>query len=316
MAAIYYSAGSPAAGLEPDGLRLSSMIEAEVRAQLADMASIRTGTDALLFAGDVAGSGSDAVTLRFAGYGAKTPMASAAEDADVSATSLTTATSTITVARNSLRYDITDTAVLTGLGADIDPFLLASSMAMSAEARFMEIICSTFTSASTSVGTATVDMSVDDFMDAIFALEIADNNGNFYAVLAPRQWADLQNSLRSESNNALAFSPAVEAAIGAKGQGYQGSLLGVEIFRSSRVQNSSPAGNKIGAMFSSGAIGYAIGTPRPLAGAGAEVRPAGTPVVVGFERDESKALTEVVGHLYCGAAIAQDAQIVKIVTDA
>ena len=130
MSTIYYSAGSPAAGLEPDGLRLAAMIEAEVRAQLADMATIRN-TDALLFAGDLAGSGSDALTLRYAGYGAKTPMASAAEDADVSATALSTATSSITIARNALRYDITDLAVLTGLGRDIDPFLLANSMAMS-----------------------------------------------------------------------------------------------------------------------------------------------------------------------------------------
>ena len=315
MSALYYSAGSPAAGLEPDGLRLAAMIEAEVRAQLADMATIRN-TDALLFAGDLAGSGSDAVTLRFAGYGAKTPMAAANEDADVSASALSTATSSITIARNALRYDITDLAVLTGLGRDIDPFLLANSMAMSAEARIMEIICNTFSSATTSVGTSGVDMSVDDFCDAIFELELNDNMGNFYSVLAPRQFADLQNSLRSETNNALAFSPAVEEAIAIKGQGFQGTLMGVQIFRSAYVQNSSPAGNKIGAMMSAGAVGYAIGTPRPLAGAGAEIRPAGTPVVVAFERDESKALTEIVGHLYCGAAITEDEKIVKIVTDA
>ena len=159
-------------------------------------------------------------------------------------------------------------------------------------------------------------MSVDDFCDAIFELELNDNMGNFYSVLSPRQYADLQNSLRSETNNALAFSPAVEEAIAIKGQGFQGTLMGVQIFRSAYVQNSSPAGNKIGAMMSAGAVGYAIGTPRPLAGAGAEIRPAGTPVVVAFERDESKALTEIVGHLYCGAAITEDEKIVKIVTDA
>ncbi len=109
---------------------------------------------------------------------------------------------------------------------------------------------------------------------------------------------------------------AVEEALAIKGQGFQGSFMGVQIFRSAYVQNSSPAGNKVGAMMSAGAVGYAIGTPRPLAGAGAEIRPAGTPVVVAFERDESKALTEIVGHLYCGAAITEDEKIVKIVTDA
>jgi hypothetical protein len=69
-------------------------------------------------------------------------------------------------------------------------------------------------------------------------------------------------------------------------------------------------------MMSRGGVAYAVGTPRPLAGAGVEIRPAGTPVVVAFQRDESKGLTEVMGHLYAGASIAEQARIVKIVTDA
>ena len=67
---------------------------------------------------------------------------------------------------------------------------------------------------------------------------------------------------------------------------------------------------------SKGGVAYAVGTPRPLAGAGTEIRPAGTPVVVAFQRDESAGLTEIVGHLYCGAALTEQARICKIVTDA
>ena len=130
----------------------------------------------------------------------------------------------------------------------------------------------------------------------------------------PQQLSDLRDSLRSESNNALAFSPATEDMLMAKGQGYAGRFGGVEIFKSSYVNESG--GNKIGAMMSRGGVAYAIGTPRPLAGAGVEIRPAGTPVIVAFQRDESAGLTEVMGHLYCGAALTEDARIVKIVTDA
>ena len=54
-------------------LRLAAMIENEVRAVLADMASIRN-TGALLFAGDVAGIGSKSMRLRFADWGANTPF--------------------------------------------------------------------------------------------------------------------------------------------------------------------------------------------------------------------------------------------------
>ena len=294
-------------------LRLAAMIENEVRAILADQASIRQ-SGALLFMGDVAGIGSDSMRMRFANWGAATPFATASDGAEVSNSTLTPSTVDITVGRSALRYDITDLAALTGLGMDIDPFSLAQKMAMSAEARINAIIANTFAAAANSVGTSGVDMSVDDFYDAMFQLESVSNNGEFYCILHPQQLSDLRDSLRSESNNALAFSPATEDMLAIKGQGYAGRFGGVEIFKSSYV--TEVTGDKIGAMMSRGGIAYAVGTPRPLAGAGVEIRPAGTPVVIGFQRDESKGLTEVVGHLYCGAAITEDDRIVKIVTDA
>jgi hypothetical protein len=294
-------------------LRLAAMIENEVRAVLADMASIRN-TGALLYAGDVAGIGSKSMRLRFADWGANTPFATATDGAEVSATAITPTTVDVTVGRSALRYDITDLASMTGLGLDIDPFTIAQKMAMSAEARINQIVCATFASASNSVGTSGVDMSVDDFYDAMFQLESESNDGEFYCILHPQQLSDLRDSLRSESNNALAFSPATEDMLAIKGQGFAGRFGGVDIFKSAYVTES--AGNKIGAMMSRGGVAYAVGTPRPLAGAGVEIRPAGTPIVVAFQRDESKGLTEVMGHLYCGASIAEDERIVKIVTDA
>ena len=294
-------------------LRLSAMIENEVRAIMADQASIRN-SGALLFMGDVAGIGSDSLRMRYANWGAATPFATASDGIEVTESTLTPSIVDITVGRSALRYDITDLAAMTGLGMDIDPFSLAGKMAMSAEARINSIITATFASATNSVGTSGVDMSVDDFYDAMFQLESVSNNGEFYCILHPQQLSDLRDSLRSESNNALAFSPATEEMLNIKGQGFAGRFGGVEIFKSSYVTEAT--GNKIGAMMSRGAVAYAVGTPRPLAGAGVEIRPAGTPIVIGFQRDESKGLTEVVGSLYCGAALTEDDRIVKIVTDA
>ena len=294
-------------------LRLDAMIENEVRMILADMASIRN-TGALMYAGDVAGVGSDSLRLRYADWGAAQPFASAVDGADVAATAITESTVDVTVGRYALRYDLTDLAVFSGLGADIDPFSIAQKMALSAEARLNSIITATFASASNSVGTSGVDMSVDDWFDAMFFLQNQSNDGDFVAVLHPQQLNDLQDSLRSESNNSMAFNPATAEMLKIKGQGYAGTLMGIDIFKSSYVTEA--AGNKIGAMMSRGAVAYAIGTPRPLAGAGAEIRPAGTPVVVAFQRDESKGLTEIVGHLYAGASLTEDERIVKIVTDA
>jgi hypothetical protein len=294
-------------------IRLAHMIENEVRAILADQASIRN-SGALLYAGDVAGIGSKVLRMRYADWGANQPFVSAVDGAEVTASAITPSTADITIGRSALRYDITDLAAMTGLGLDIDPFSIAQKMAASAEARMNQIICATFASASASVGTSGVDMSVDDFYDAMFQLESENNDGQFYCVLHPQQLSDLRDSLRAESNNALAFSPATEDMLAAKGQGFAGRFGGVDIFKSSYVTEAG--GNKIGAMMSRGGVAYAVGTPRPLAGAGVEIRPAGTPVVVAFQRDESMGLTEVMGHLYAGAALTEQARIVKIVTDA
>ena len=292
-------------------LRLSQMIENEVRAILADNASLRN-SGALLFAGDVAGIGSKALRLRYANWGASTPFSAASDGAEVSTSALTPSTVDLTIGRSALRYDITDLGAMTGLGADVDPFSLANKMAASAEARINAVITATFASATTSKGTSGVAMQVDDFYDAMFALEAESNDGEFYCVLHPKQLSDLRDSLRSESNNALAFSPATEEMLEKKGQGFAGRFGGVEMFKSSYVELDS--GDRIGAMMSKGAVAYAIGTPRPLAGAGVEIRPAGTPVTIAFQRDESKGITEIIGHLYCGASVTESARIVKIVT--
>jgi len=203
---------------------------------------------------------------------------------------------------------------LSGLGSDISPFRLAESMVGAFEARFMEIVAATFGSFGTSVGTPGVDMSIDDFLDGVFALELANNPSQIFAVLHPRQIADLQASIRNEAANAIAFNSASHDMLKMMGQGYVGDFLGVQIHKSSYVAES--AGDKQGAMFSAGAIAYAIGIPAPMVGAGGEVRPAGTPIVVEYQRDASKGLTEIIGTAYCGAGIVEDARGVLISTDA
>lgn len=311
---IYYNTIAGTGGLLAENMRLAAMLENEIQMQLADMATIRN-TNAVRFVGDVAGSGSDSIRLRYSSIGAKTPFsATADESTDVSSTLPTFSTATVTVARNALRYDISDLSALTGLGADLDPFSLAGSMAQSAEARLMQIICSTFSSAATQAGTTGVALSVDDFFDAQFALELANNFGEIFCVLHPKQIGHLVDSLRSESNNALAYSPATADMLAIKGQGYAGKLLGVDLWRSSYVALDGPTTGRIGAMFSAGGVAMAIGTPRPLAGAGAEIRPAGTPVVVELERDSAKALTSVMGHLYAGASVTESDRIVKVIS--
>ena len=307
MATIDYSV------LNTAGLRMDLMIENEVRALLFDAASLRT-SGALVFAGDIAGMGSDTIQLRYASLDGAQPMADVSDGSEITSTNLTYATEDIAVGRIGLRYDLTDLAAMTKLGNDIDVFRLAESMAGAFESKFMTMVCATFPSFNTSVGSSGVDMSVDDMMDAIFALELENNPSQLFAVLHPRQIADLQASIRNETGNAIAFNPAQHDLVKAVGQGVVGDFLGVQIHKSAYVSESG--GNKRGAVFSAGALGYALGTPLPLAAAGGEIRPAGTPVLVELERDSAYSLTKIVGTAYAGVAIIEDARGVLVETDA
>ena len=302
-------------GLETGNMRLAAMLENEVAAQLADLASIRK-SGALRFLGDVSGSGSDAVRMRFAAWGAKTPFVSANEYDDVDPTTLSTSTAVCTVARSSLRWNISDLASLTGFGSDLDPFSLGASLAASCEARINEIICATFASASASAGVSAAALSVDDFLDAQFALELKSNTGEIYAILHPKQVNHLKDSLRGESNNAIGYNPATADMIKFLGQGVVGTLLGCTVFKSDAVKLDGPSTNRVGMMMSAGGVAYAVGTPGDLVGSGGSIRPAGSPCLIEFQRDSSKVLTEIVGHLYAGAAISEQDRVCKIVSSA
>tara|TARA_R100001443_G_scaffold27697_1_gene40904 strand:+ start:2235 stop:3161 length:927 start_codon:yes stop_codon:yes gene_type:complete len=301
-------------GLETD-LRLAAIIEREIHALLTDQASMRT-SGAINFMGDVAGMGSDTMRVRYAGLdGFDSFAATAAENTDVAETTLTDASADIAVVRAALRYDIGDLANLTGVpGADVDPFRLASSMVGSFEQYFNGLVASAITTVTANEGASGTNLSVDNWFSAMAALETASVPGPYWAMLFPQQLSDLKQSLRSEQN-ALQELGDVQAQMKIFGQGFAGNLLGVNVYVSSDVATANTGADSAGCMWGQGAFGYAIGTPRPLAGAGGEVRAAGTPVVVEFQRDASAALTEVVGHAYCGVSLIEDDRAVQLITD-
>ena len=296
--------------LDTDGIRMDLMLENEIRALLHDGASIRK-SGALLFAGDLSGIGSDTIALRYSSLDGYTEMAAVGDGTEITNSDLVNATANIAVARQGLRYDLTDLASLSGLGRDIDVFRLAESMRGAFEARFMTLLCATFAGVTAQAGTTGVSLSVDDYMDSIYQLELNNNPGDLACILSPRQVADLQSSIRNETGNAIAFNPAQPEILKMVGQGFIGSFMGVDIHKSSKCATSGS--DVIGAMWSRGAFGYALGTPQPLA-VGGVIRPAGTPVMVELQRDASLSLTEVVGTAYVGCALVEDARACEILS--
>jgi hypothetical protein len=298
--------------LETD-LRLAVTLDQNLLVTLTDQASIRRVPGAISFLGSVSGTGSDTSRLRFTGLGGADPfVATAAENTDVTDTVPSHTSVDIAVVRAALRRDISDLAITTGFSQDLDPARLAGDMAASLESYFNSLIATQIATAATDVGASGVDMSVDDFYDAVFTLEQASAPGPYFAMLAPVQVTDFQSSLRSESG-AVSLSPATQEMLRIAGQGLVGEFMGVSIFKSSDVTDSG--GNRHGAMWGAGALGYKIAVVNPTNGAGSAVVVRQDELVVEITRDASAATTEITGNAYVGAGLLEQARIVGIVTD-
>jgi hypothetical protein len=292
--------------LEGD-LRLSAMISQEINLLLRDTSNLRN-SPFISYAGSVNGLGSDTIRVRKAGLDGFDLFETPTNEGDEASTQdFTDAHVDIAVARLALMYKITDLASMTGFGgADIDPFRLAQSMAGSYEASFADKTADAIDDFTNIVGSAATQMSVDDFFNAIFQLEKAASNKGamapFAAILHPVALTELQDSLRNETGNAISYMSATQEMLQAKGPGYVGNLLGVDVYKSSYVNDS--AGAYLSAMFGVGALAYADGVPASLPGAAQSM--AMGKVLVEMERDGAKAITSIIGHAYLGLSVIDD----------
>lgn len=295
--------------------RVAAMLHDEMALLLADRASIRNHP-AIADYSDLAGRGSTAIKIPLFGLAGYDAMAATNAD-EVTApgnTALTTTAPTITIARYALARERSDLYQVT------DPGLLnVEALAMDGVGGF-EMAVTTAIAAlasgfSNSVGTSGVDLSVDDFYDAIFQLEESNVNGQLLAVLHPVQVSNLQASLRLEGG-ANQYKAATQEMLDAKGQGFAGSFAGVEIFKSSKVATANAGADRAGMMVGAGAIGFAAGAPTAINTFGGYVVPAGTLVMTEFERAAKAGLQSIVSSAFFGVAELQDAMGVGIITDA
>lgn len=295
-------------------LRLAKILNNEIQLLLADRFSLRTHPS-IFNAGNIAGRGSSVISIPQAGLeGYDLMTAVGGETASASNVALTDASADITIARFALRREISDLANMTdsvGLTAE----RLAADMVGGYEMAVTNAICDTIDGFTATAGTTGVDLSVDDFFSALFTLEQASVRTPYVSVLHPVQVTDLQNSIRAEGG-ALQYIAATQEMLAAKGQGFAGSFLGVDIFKSSKVPTANGGADRAGAMMGYGAVGMAEGSVRPISAlSGALQFPAGTVIAVEYERNSATALTAITGNAYFGVALLQDAMGVSIVSD-
>ncbi len=300
------------ANMEAD-LREADRLEQGLRVNLIDMASIRNVPGAIDFLGTINGALTDTGRVRFwEGGGADTFTATAAEDTAQAETAIVDSSVTVAVVRHALVRNIGDLADMTGSAGDISPESLAADAVLGNERTFTNDFMTALATAGTDVGTSGADMTHDDFADAIYVLEIADNPaGVVISALAGRQLADWQESLRAEGG-ALHLMPAAGDMLRFKGQGFAGEMLGVQVWKFSHVVDDTT--DFQGGMWTPGAFGYKIGIPNaPRGGSGVAVRM--DELMVEYTRTANAALTEVAANSWYGISLLEQARVVGIVTD-
>lgn len=304
-------------GLDTSGFRLDHMISLEINRLLSDTANLRN-SPFLQYAGSVNGLGTDSIRIRKYSLGGRDLFQEAGGEADDevgNAIDPTVAFADIQVARQFLIRQISDLGTLAGYGSqDLNPFNLAADMALSYEARFAELTADAASFLTTNtVGSASVDMTVDLFFAAIAALQNADSGRgvdaqNSCMVLHPVALNSLQDSLRAESNNAVAMMSATADMLEMKGKGYIGKLFGVDIYKSSFVNENTGAHENF--LLTPQCIAYADGIPTQLPNAN-EFMQMGK-ILVEMQREGTAALTQIIGHAYLGFGVVDQQRGVLI----
>ena len=262
---------------------------------------------------DLGGSGSAVSKTSQVNLGTAMAAANVNEVAAAGNTALPVSSLSLTIAQQIISYELSDLMQVTQGAGNVGMDTLARAVAEAYIIRFTGMACTAGAGFTNVVGTTTVDLTMDDFYAAIFQLEQTSNNVPFSCVLYPTQFTDLQESLRSEGGS-VQFMAASASALEAKGQGYKGNFLGVDIWTSDQVNTANAGADSAGFMMSGGGVAYVEASARGIM-PGATMAPAQSPVYAEFDRVADPGLSKIIAHAFVGVGISEDDKGVAIVTD-
>jgi hypothetical protein len=233
------------------------------------------------------------------------------ENATLNATAYATTHFDIQLVQYRRAYAAADMLPVSGSPIDINR--MVSNLMEGVALTFTDIICDVFPSFTAQAGATGVNLSVDDIYDGIFSLNSALNAGPYTCVLHPTQWNHFISSLRAEVG-AAQFAPATAAMLAQKGPGYRGQWMGVDFYVSDSVDTNGT--DRIGGIFGSGAIAYAMGNVAAMSGmvpASNLIVDAGE-LVVELDRTAADGVTAAYATMVMGVSLAEDARGCEILS--
>lgn len=243
-------------------------------------------------------------------------MAAPGEDTAGSNSAFVDSSVTLTPARRLLQFYETDIAILSTPEGGLNPEGFARIMAGAVELDYTALACTAGATATTNVGGgATVDCTVDDLYDGVFALNIALANGLITGCFRPNSFNELVASLRGETG-AIQYLPNVGAILnGIGGSGYKGTLLGVDIMSMDKVIEDTNVNQNF--LFVPDAIVYtygAVGKVLPYITPSMGVSSDAMSYITSKWDDTKAALTTILNH-YPSVAVADQNKLVGILSD-
>lgn len=303
------------ATLVTNGGRISAYVGVQLHENLFDPG---TGLRGLLtFMGNAGPGLTSRITGITRGYSAAT--ASSEVSGGASNTLLTTTYKDITKARYILKMTPSDGFALTSPGSPVDVARVVGVLTESMDQTIADALCGLSSGVSSNVGTSGANLSVDNFLSAIYTLNLANNPGDTLAcVLHPIQINDLMESARGEAG-AMQFRMDAQDLLTAKGVGARFSFLGVQGYQSSKVASANAAADRQGMMFSAGAFAYDLGAVAPIIAQGminpADILMESPFMFVERARDAANGLTAMFANFWLGVVEMEDARAVTITTD-
>jgi len=210
----------------------------------------------------------------------------------------------VTIAEVGLSTDVTTLAQETSK-LDDQLFLWAASQGRAIAQKVTGDLAALFPSLndSSAVGTSGTNITVANFIEALYTLDSQNAPGQKVAVLHPRQVADLFNAIQASTGTPYAnLGELVREGRLPNGQpeaGFVGLLFGVPIYSTTEVTCVNSDVDRAGAMFTREAM--AIVQLRPI--------------TVEYQRDVSARVTEIVVTAAYGVAEIEDNYGVPIETD-
>lgn len=275
----------------PTGTAQLDDIFTEIIAEARHTASEQTLLPNLIKTFNIAGQ--PGKVLSVPKYGTVT-AAEVDEDADMTASTLTTTEDSIEIKTYGASVMLSDLAVMAGQGnvaADVGK-VLGNAVA----AKVDDVIATLFQSGefTSSIGAAGADNTVTDIFKAVGHLRAQKYTGQLSAVLHPLQSYAIKNALANTAN-----SYANDLSNEALRTGYVGNIAGVNIFESSAVKVDG-SDDASGFIFAEEALGIAMKRD----------------FQVESQRDASARSTELVATMYMGADVLEPLAGVKLVGDA